>query len=143
MDFASRRLSQESKDREGDRPPKVGMTRSLASSVSHSNPVVPQPPSALSLSPQTRYGKLGTSTTKYNLFIPVARNLQCAPAGTAITIRPALDYVYVIRSTSKGYTIKNGNKTMSWGLDDPVDTHAVNYGMPADKFSQCWIFQQV
>jgi len=69
--------------------------------------------------------------------------LQAAWGDGFISVKPAGNFVWVVRSSDQGFTIKDGRETNNWGLDNAVEGHLVNIGKPKDVPEQHWVFEKV
>jgi len=71
-----------------------------------------------------------------------AGNLQAAWGNGFVTVLPAGNFVWTIKSSDTGYTIRDGGETVFWGTAHAAANQDVTIGAGTGNEKQRWIFQK-
>ncbi|KAG8952506.1 hypothetical protein FRC04_004566 [Tulasnella sp. 424] len=83
------------------------------------------------------------SDNRTQYIVPTSSSgLQCAWGSGVVTVLPAGGYVWTIRSSDSGYTIKDGGETQVWGVNVAQDGAQVAISGDAPREAQRWTFQK-
>ncbi|EGN94203.1 hypothetical protein SERLA73DRAFT_144703 [Serpula lacrymans var. lacrymans S7.3] len=69
--------------------------------------------------------------------------LQAGWGSEGVEVLPAGNYVWTIRSSDSGYTIKDGGVTVNWGLGTAVEGQKIAIGSDTGNEKQRWILERV